>query len=160
MKRLEPRRGGILIETTRTPLKLQAPAGRHDAPTELCTFSGPVIYKYFASTRLIVLSLRTNLSHAQRDGNALVTTAKGAGALRPLWSLDVFQANSNESTGLAHRNKRFVRQKDGNVNEASVSLQAGNESLRLVATIAAYFAAIVGLCGRSPMPTIKRNLRV
>src|SRR5437667_5114930 len=39
---------------------------------------------------------------------------------------------------------------DGNVNEASVSLQAGNESLRLVATIAAYLAAIVGLCGRSP----------
>ena len=44
----------------------------------------------------------------------------------------------------------FRSTKDGNVNEASVSLQAGNESLRLVATIAAYLAAIVGLCGRSP----------
>src|SRR5436309_780309 len=55
----------------------------------------------------------------------------------------------------------FRSTQDGNVNEASVSLQAGNESLRLVATIAAYFAAIVGLCGRIPeLPTIKRNLRV
>ncbi|PYV90554.1 MAG: hypothetical protein DMG05_09985 [Acidobacteria bacterium] len=27
------------------------------------------------------------------------------------WSLDVFHANSNESTGLAHRNKRFVPQR-------------------------------------------------
>src|SRR2546426_5551557 len=52
----------------------------------------------------------------------------------------------------------FRSTKDGNVNEASVSLQAGNEGLRLVATIAAYLAAIVGLCGRSPkLPTIKRN---
>src|SRR2546428_734458 len=69
-------------------------------------------------------------------------------SLKGIWSLDVFHANSNESTGLVHRNKRFVPHKDGNVKEASVSLQAGNE--RLVATIAAYFAAIVGLCGRSP----------
>src|SRR5438034_3211498 len=29
-------------------------------------------------------------------------------------------------------------------------IQAGNESLRLVTTIAVYFAAIVGLCGRFP----------
>ena len=28
-----------------------------------------------------------------------------------VWSLDVFDANSNESTGLAHRNNRFVPQR-------------------------------------------------
>src|SRR5436309_13204317 len=62
------------------------------------------------------------------------------------------------SGGHARFHSLVLKHGDGNVNEASVSLQAGNESLRLVATIAAYLAAIVGLCGRSPkLPTIKPN---
>src|SRR5436309_4545816 len=54
------------------------------------------------------------------------------------------------SGGHARFHSLVLKHGDGNVNEASVSLQAGNERLRLVATIAAYLAAIVGLCGRFP----------
>src|SRR5206468_12770319 len=53
------------------------PARRHDAPTELCTFFGPVIYKYFASTRLIVLVLPTNLSQPRE--RALCARSLGFG---------------------------------------------------------------------------------
>ena len=49
---MEPRRGGLFIERGLPPEAL-APAGRHDAPTELRAFLGSVIYKYFASTRLM-----------------------------------------------------------------------------------------------------------
>ena len=63
--------------------------------------------------------------------------------------MDVFRANSNEPTALPiETNVSFHTRME--MSTKRLSLQAGNESLRLVATIAAYFAAIVGLCGRSP----------
>ncbi|PYV36432.1 MAG: hypothetical protein DMG06_30755 [Acidobacteria bacterium] len=42
-----------LCRKTPSLQKLQAQLGRHDAPTELAPFLGPLNYKYFASTRLI-----------------------------------------------------------------------------------------------------------
>ena len=87
--------------------------------------------------------------HGEHEGEKLCARRAPRAEARGL-EFGRFSREFKRTNGLAHRNKRFVPHKDGNVNEASVSLQAGNESLPLVATIAAYFAAIVGLCGRSP----------
>ena len=87
--------------------------------------------------------------HGEHEGQKLCARRAPRAEARGL-EFGRFSREFKRTNGLAHRNKRFVPHKDGNVNEASVSLQAGNESLRLVATIAAYLAAIVGLCGRSP----------
>src|SRR5207247_1493897 len=87
--------------------------------------------------------------HGEHEGEKLCARRAPRAEARGL-EFGRFSREFKRTNGLAHRNKHFVPHKDGNVNEASVSLQAGNESLRLVATIAAYLAAIVGLCGRSP----------
>src|SRR2546430_16008569 len=52
-----------LCGKTPTLRTFQAPAGRHDAPTELCPFFGSVNYKYFASTRLIASATALLASH-------------------------------------------------------------------------------------------------